>query len=833
MGNRVGKSKSPAAKQKGQSSSSTHRPPSPPSPPSPPVHSASTPVTSQEGQSLSMEEMKKIYLAALKGIYKEQYDAVQPVPYIKDRLYCVDRVFVEGGIQVLAGDGRFLKQDESWRRLKSYKNVFTDSELRTTRRILEGEPGYGKSTLTLQLAYDWCNGVKDSPLYGVENLIVLKLRQMGNIKKIDRAIKMFLLSKEPRIRRIDINKIMESFSSTVIILDGYDEYPDRDNDAGNDVGKIIRFTKLKDVDVTLTTRYLPKNYSKSKTKRVKLTGFDEISRDEYIRKAVTGPNDEAAVDKIKRALKENALLDDLCQVPLFFVMFSHITHESDIFQKFNTLTDFFMYMIKCFHDHQKNKSLDENTYPYMIRFETHYEELCQIAFEGLNKAQQQILWGKDVMCKRLGEALYAHYVAIGILVEEAVFDATDGQMKIMVRFYHKLFCEWYASYVLIDVVSEAETPAELSRALRYLDPFDLQYFYRFACGINGSVGSKIIDYLKSRKDGDKFAILCILEKSGGVDDIKGTVREICSKIVYIREEDSKLLQRSTVQLLQIASSHDIPISHLSLKWSFSGFDGKDIRLESGLSLSSLSSVEKISINAGTKKQEFTEEEVIGLINYGIKSPRFKELWLDNCKLPSSIKPDIIPEESRSRNIKVISSNEARYLDLISGTWRKPDDIQTITEMCSDGLVIHRDTSESVQRSVIEFLVEASNHDIPIFQVDLTWSFSKIDEDGNIILSSGLSLPIITSIEIMYIQTEKGREMNKHEVNGILNYVQHSQRFKQLDLQDCLQPSIPVGPSLSTLKSRGVNVFWIPDSAKYDEQYKLDLGSGRWRKAGSW
>ncbi|PIK42616.1 hypothetical protein BSL78_20542 [Apostichopus japonicus] len=223
----------------------------------------------------------------------------------------------------------------------------------------------------------------------------------------------------------------------------------------------------------------------------------------------------------------------------------------------------------------------------------------------------------------------------------------------------------------------------------------------------------------------------------------------------------------------------IPISDLRLHWSFSGFDGKDITLESGLSLSSLSSVEKISINEGRLNQELTEEEVIGLINYGIKSPRFKELWLDNCKLPSSIKPDIIPVESRSRNIKVISSREARFLDLMSGQWRKPDDIHTITEMCSGGLVIDRDTSESVQRSVIELLVEASKHDIPIYCVNLVWSFSKIDEDGNIILSSGLSLPIITSIEMMNIVTEKGREMNKHEVNGILNYLQHSQRFKQL------------------------------------------------------
>ncbi|PIK47974.1 hypothetical protein BSL78_15182 [Apostichopus japonicus] len=267
------------------------------------------------------------------------------------------------------------------------------------------------------------------------------------------------------------------------------------------------------------------------------------------------------------------------------------------------------------------------------------------------------------------------------------------------------------------------------------------------------------------------------------------------KQTYITRGHS--LQHNTVH-------SQIPISHLNLRRSFSGFDGKDIRLESGLCLSSLSSVEKITINEGRQEHELTEEEVIGLINYGIKSTRFKALWLHNCKLPSSVNPDIFPEEASSRNIIVISSGEALYLDLKSGKWSKPNDINTITEMCSDALVINRDNSESVQKSLIDLLLEASNRDIRIHRVSLVRSFSKINEDGNIILSSGLSLPILTSIERMHIQTEEDEKINIHEVNGILNYVQHSQRFKKLVLSDCLLPSsIPIGPSLSALKSRGV------------------------------
>ena len=113
---------------------------------------------------------KAILIDILKKRYKIQYDAIQPIPYIKDRLYCVDKVFVEGSTVTEEGV-----------RLESYKNIFTDSRVKAKRRIIKAEAGYGKSTVTLQLAYDWCNGVKDSPLKNVEILILLRLRQLNSV----------------------------------------------------------------------------------------------------------------------------------------------------------------------------------------------------------------------------------------------------------------------------------------------------------------------------------------------------------------------------------------------------------------------------------------------------------------------------------------------------------------------------------------------------------------------------------------------------------------------------------------------------------------------------
>ncbi|KAJ8050543.1 NACHT, LRR and PYD domains-containing protein 14 [Holothuria leucospilota] len=639
-------------------------------------------------------DLKKMFIKQLQERYKILYEAIQPIPYIRDRLFCVDRVFVEGGIEYMVSKEP-LRRKEEWGDLETYKNILEDPRVKSTRRILEGDPGYGKSTLTLQLAFDWCEGNCESFLKrNVEILIILRLRQLGGVSSIYRAVKQFLLPKESCLQCSDIERIMTTSKSVLVVLDGFDEFPDQSVESKSDVMKIITSEMFPTYEVILTTRSscLPKE-PMVRTKRMRLTGFDEKARDEYIRKAVVYEGNEdqksSEIKKVRRCLRENVVLGDLCQVPLFFVMFAHMTHEGDNFKEFNSVTTFFRYMITCFHSHMKNKlKVDKNArrLKQLDQLEECHSELDRIAFEGLSKNDQQLVWKREALVRKLGKQFYKHYVSIGILVEEEVLEIDDSpgrkqcehiQYVTEVRFYHKLFCEWYAAHYLGEYLSQTSY-SEYRKVLIKLDPFDLQYTFRFACGLNPGAAEKIIDYLNGHEDASKFAILCILEQTGKIDTMKETIRTLCLQDITFKENDNKLLQRTTIQIMKIASDSEIRIRRLRLLQCFTSANPQDevINLSSGLPLPRLSSLKELVISEPSK--EFTDKEVEDVLRYcsSCLGPDSR-CTFTACVLPRKVQNTSLRWALKERKIEVEWG--VIKLNLETGFWREGRRDQTEAE----------------------------------------------------------------------------------------------------------------------------------------------------------
>lgn len=354
---------------------------------------------------------------------------------------------------------------------------------------------------------------------------------------------------------------------------------------------------------------------------------------------------------------------------------SHAPHKPE---KFNCVTRFFRNVVWCFHSHMKNKQEDENAQKY-DSYKSEHKELDKVAFEGLTSQNEKLIWQKEILCKELGQKFYEQYVRIGILVEEdrIILKENPGEhandsihRRTEVRFFHKLFCEWYAAHYLSDYalkndltvtktprlhhpselaskkpaanVSETlnDSPNDVSdHPLERLPPGANEYVYRFACGLNRTAGEKIIKYLESIEDGEKFAILCILEQHGDVQNVLETIRKLCSRDIYIDVSDSLLLQRSVMNLLTIASHHQILITRVRIIDCFSSISlpSRELHLSSGLRMPVINTLQQLVIRGRTIRKLIQNDTIREIIQYSSMCEKLEYLrYPKHLKFCSSI-----------------------------------------------------------------------------------------------------------------------------------------------------------------------------------------------------
>ncbi|PIK45555.1 hypothetical protein BSL78_17594 [Apostichopus japonicus] len=621
-------------------------------------------------------DKKKLFITQLKGSYENLFNSIKPVPYLEER-YAVNSLFVEGGMECLVQDNSI-----SWQRLESYKCIQSDCRVKSTRRIIEAEPGYGKSTLTLQLAYEWCGGVQESILKNVDIFILVKLRQLKGVSSIYDAIKKFVLPRDSRLVTDDIKEILNSCSpeKVFVILDGFDEFPENEKNSISDVLYIIKRRMFVDFEVVLTTRSfcLPKEYA-PQTKRIRLTGFDKTAQEKYLQKAVT-KDDESASVRVKEALKDNPILIDLCQVPLFFVMFAHLSRDNEQLRKCTSVTKFFRYIISSLYKHFKRKMEDQNV-DNVNAFENDHDELDKLAFSSLTKNTGQTDWSKDELNELLGSEFLDQFLSVGILREyenTTVIDDPGTLNTKKVRFYHPLFCEWYAAHYVADIVAKhanskvnSDTFPEI---LESLEPNKFHYIYRFACGISQTAAKTIIPYLQDMKGRDRFAMLCILEQSGKVDDIIDNVKNLCTREIHISYQDSRLLQRSIVQIMVIASTRNIPIASLWLEDCFHDvhISHEEIVLKSTISLPVMKCLKELCIDE--REIEMNQEEIDKIFDYANKCSSLQTLKFRYCLLPQSIEKGKPFQGLSDREVNVLWYPQLTWyqLDFTYGTWKYKD-----------------------------------------------------------------------------------------------------------------------------------------------------------------
>ncbi|XP_071852639.1 uncharacterized protein [Apostichopus japonicus] len=644
-------------------------------------------------------QKKRQFIWELQQSYELLYSSVQPVPYQKENSYNVNDLFVEGGIECLRSNPLSKKEERKWQHVKSYHEILNGQRSKSNRCIIEAEPGTGKTTLVLQMTYEWCVCNSGSLIGNVEILIFIKLIQLKGVSSFYEAIKRFILPRDSHFEANDIKDILDGVASVLIILDGFDEYPDHNN-SRSDFSAILQKQMFPQFQVILTTRTgcLPKHFA-PRTKRIRLTGFNAEAQDQYLKKAVT-MEDENAAKTVKEFLLDNPVLADLCQFPLFFVLYAHLSQENQSLKECTSVTTFFRYVVSCFHRHYTRK-LPDNPADHDTSFEKDHDELNKIAFESLCRDKRRTEWRREELENRLGEDFVEYYLLVGILRETELTETVDLpgtaaadhiQTIHNIRFYHSLFCEWYAANNLTDVIksgnghSDNDDDTLAEEKFEFLEDLDLSnfhYVYRFACGLDPQVAKQLIEYIKATDGGDKYATLCILERNGSVEHIKDMIQNLCSRTVHIAHEDSRLIQRSIQQLLDIvyAMKPQIKVTKLLLHESFRGIDVDkcEIIVTSGLKLSCQNTIETLWIEES--ENDLGENEFKDLLKYSLQCPSLKNVSLSASVVPSALGDEALLKQLIQKKVTVnwYPSVVWYFLNLQEDCWQVSNGISQITD----------------------------------------------------------------------------------------------------------------------------------------------------------
>ncbi|XP_078000184.1 uncharacterized protein LOC144452867 [Glandiceps talaboti] len=228
---------------------------------------SSTPGVAEDEFQHSALKCRKI----LADYYRHQMSKVTPLPWCDDTLklndiYTNPTFVTENGKPLIDGD----------------LFTITDGSSTAKRLLIEGDPGYGKSTFCLKLAYDWALGQSRS-LEKMMLVFVIELRRLSG--KVKDEIFNYLVPQDSEIDKDDLWQYISKHQSQVcFIFDGFDEMP---QNVDSDIIKLIEGRILRDSHVILTSRKI--RGAKAKIKKyfdrfAYIQGFTAANFNAFIRR---------------------------------------------------------------------------------------------------------------------------------------------------------------------------------------------------------------------------------------------------------------------------------------------------------------------------------------------------------------------------------------------------------------------------------------------------------------------------------------------------------------------------------------------------------------------
>ncbi|PIK35309.1 hypothetical protein BSL78_27864 [Apostichopus japonicus] len=360
---------------------------------------------------------------ALKKRYKEICETLKPLPN-STSTYCIDELYIDGGLKVWSKN---VLGEERWTDLRSHHSIIGNDSENYDRVIIQGDSGFGKTLLCCKIAHDWYSEDKSSPFGKVDILIYLHARLLAELP-LCTAIKHHLLPIDTNLSTKDIKGLLSSVSS-IIVLDGFNRVPVSGSYEKSELNHILMNKMFQNCTVILTAlpNFLPANYAPI-TKRMKLVGFSDRARNDYIREKVA-KSDPKAQEIINSFFKKNPEISKFCHVPLFFVLLSHYSYQKKIPIKNDArkVTEIFHQIVLALNRYEEETEDNVNDGEQLNTVVGYDKELESVALKRILKSQKGFRFKKEKLKPKVGKTLYDKYTTLGLLIEEQVVNYTIEQ----------------------------------------------------------------------------------------------------------------------------------------------------------------------------------------------------------------------------------------------------------------------------------------------------------------------------------------------------------------------------------------------------------------------
>ncbi len=268
--------------------------------------------------------------------------------------------------------------------------------------VIKGAPGGGKTTLSWELCRRWANG----DFWTDYSLVVLLRLRDKNVQEAVELVDLFQCENIDASKNVVTNTIIQNHhgQGILFILEGLDELPPSLRQKDSIFMKLITGDLLSSCTVLVTTRPwaacdLPATQCSSRIDQfIEILGFSSEEIQEYIDLMIK----DGAPPELREYIDSNPRISSAMYNPLHARIVVEVYREchdesNSIFP--NTTTELYtaysqVLIIRYLHDKPESDWSGElSELPSSLQ--VHFDKLCQIAYNGITKEKQQLVFFKE------------------------------------------------------------------------------------------------------------------------------------------------------------------------------------------------------------------------------------------------------------------------------------------------------------------------------------------------------------------------------------------------------------------------------------------------------